>query len=79
MLLTPAESSYQQNAAAPIPLITSISINGNSMHLSTHKKELTVDYDQNSLVLSFSCLDFANLNSTQYQYYLEGIDRGWQP
>ena len=79
MLLTPAEANSQQNAAAPIPLITSISINGNSMYLSTHKKKLTVDYDQNSLVLSFSCLDYANLNSTQYQYYMEGIDRDWLP
>ena len=79
MLLTPTESSTQEHTAAPVPLITSISINGNSIYLSTHKKELTVDYDQNSLVLSFSCLDFANLNSTQYQYYMEGVDRDWLP
>ena len=79
MLLTPQENDNKQSAASPVPQITSISINGNSMYLSTHTKELTVDYDQNSLVLSYSCLDFANLNSTQYQYYMEGIDRDWLP
>ena len=79
MMLTPTEESKQPQAAKAIPLITSISINGNSMYLSPHQNELTVDYDQNSLVLSFSCLDFANLRSTQYQYYMEGIDKDWLP
>lgn len=79
MMLTPTEDSNHPQTAKTVPLITSISINGNRLYLSPHQNELTVDYDQNSLVLSFSCLDFANLRSTQYQYYMEGIDKDWLP
>ena len=80
MILTPANTDSSSVKDKEIsPIITSISINGISRYLSPRNHSLTVNYDENSLILNFSCLDFANLNSTQYQYYMEGIDRDWLP
>ena len=79
MVLTPATGDTTSDDKDPTPIITSVSINGISQYLSPSNHKLTVDHDQNSLILHFSCLDYADLNATQYQYYMEGIDRDWLP
>ena len=61
------------------PLVTAISVNGHRRYLSGNDHELVLSHDQNSLVLGFSCLDYAGLGSTQYQFYMEGVDHTWLP
>ena len=41
----------------------------------TDKVEL--QYDQNSITIEFTSLDYANSLGIQYSYYLEGFDKGW--
>ena len=79
MVLTPAVGDTIPDYIDPAPIITSISINGISRYLSPRHHSLKVDYDQNSLVLNFSCLDFADRSATQYQYYMEGVNKTWLP
>ena len=79
MVLTPEDTSNTPDEMDTAPIITSISINGISQYLSPRHHSLTVDHDQNSLVLNFSCLDFANRSATQYQYYMAGADKDWLP
>ena len=80
MVLTPtAVDSAMIKDTEIQPIITSISINGISRYLSPSNHSLTVNHDENSLVLNFSCLDFADQSATQYQYYMEGVDRDWLP
>ena len=69
----------QQIGSENRPLITSVSINGTDEYLSPHDHSLTVDHDQNTLVISFSTLDFADRSSIQYQYRMEGVDKDWLP
>lgn len=73
------EESGERKAEPASPLITTVSINGNPQYQAADRHQLTLSHDQNSLVLSFSCLDYATLSATQYQYYLEGIDHSWLP
>ena len=79
MVLTPTATDTIATDKEPTPIITSVSINGISQYLSPRNHSLTVAHDQNSLILHFSCLDYDDLNSTQYQYRMEGIDRDWLP
>ena len=39
---------------------------------------ISLAHDENSLTLYFSDFDYTNLGETLYQYYLEGIDKGWR-
>ena len=80
MVLTPSDIDSSSVKDMDIsPIITSISINGISRYLSPKNHSIKVDHDENSLVLNFSCLDFADRSATQYQYYMEGVDRDWLP
>ena len=47
-------------------------------YISTSDKQLELSYEQNSIELAFSNLDFAGINSTQYRYYLEGAEQDWR-
>ena len=79
MVLIPTQAARQETTTDHKPIITSVSINGISLYLSPHDHKLTVEHDQNGLVLSFSTLDFADRSSTQYQYHMEGVDKDWLP
>lgn len=78
------KASFARIATASIPTITDVLVNGLSIYKmdevdgspSTVKK-LKFRYDQNSISFSFSNFDYAGENSSVYQYYLEGVDKGW--
>lgn len=40
---------------------------------------LELSHDQNTLTFCFSAFDYSNVQSSVYQYYLEGADRDWLP
>ena len=82
MALDRQATARQQATAADEPLpvaVTAVRINGTDHYLAADTRQLTLSHDQNSLVLSFSSLDYAGLGSTQYQFYLEGVERTWMP
>jgi len=60
------------------PIITMVSINGESRYLSTSEQKIELSHDQNSIELGFSNLDYAGIASTQYRYYLEGMEHDWR-
>ena len=78
MILQPEllTSSNQEKAGKPI--ITMVSINGESRYLSTSEQQIELSHDQNSVELGFSNLDYAGIASTQYRYYLEGVEHDWR-
>lgn len=46
-------------------------------NLISETKQIVLDYDQNMLSFEFAALNYANSNKNEYQYKLEGFDRGW--
>ena len=59
--------------------LTSLQVNGidySSTLLST-ASQLTLDYKQNSLLISFSSLDYDHIGSTLYSYRMDGTDDDW--
>ncbi|MBR6605059.1 MAG: response regulator [Prevotella sp.] len=84
-IITP-ESGKEVATTAPMATITDIRINGilasDSCMLEfapNYCKEIELDYKSNSISLLFSTLEFSNLQSALYQYYLEGVDNDWRP
>ena len=78
MILQPDSLAAHNQEKAWCPIITKISIDGVGQYLSTFDKLLELDYDQNSIELEFSNLDYAGIASTQYRYYLEGVEHDWR-
>lgn len=85
-IITPMPIDEQEVPLLPSATITDIRINGISANDSSMLKtapnyceEITLSYDNNSVALYFSTLDYSGLQSTLYQYYLEGADKGWRP
>ena len=78
MILEPEHVSDSRHDHAGTPLITMVSINGDDRYLSTTDLKLDLSHDQNSIELGFSNLDYAGIASTQYRYYLEGLEHGWR-
>ncbi|MFN5168415.1 MAG: two-component regulator propeller domain-containing protein [Cyclobacteriaceae bacterium] len=77
---------YVSRESIPPIAITQFSLDPNNKHpldstvaiLSpTHRKEITLDYDQNLFSVEFAALDFTNPAANQYAYQLEGFDEGW--
>ena len=42
--------------------------------LSIPNDQITLAYDENSLTIYFSCLDYAHADELMYRCYLEGAD-----
>jgi len=40
-------------------------------------KQISINYDQNSITLDFASLDYANSLGVLYSYFLEGFDKDW--
>lgn len=85
-IITPMLINDQEKTILPTATITDIRINGISANDSSMLKtapnycdEITLSYDNNSVALYFSTLDYSGLQSALYQYYLEGVDKGWRP
>lgn len=67
------------------PKISDIRINGKSIFEDELMKEnpfgtqeLSVAHTQGNIEFRFSSLDYPTINSTLYQFYLEGIDNTWR-
>ena len=65
--------------------ITDIDVNGKSVINEERYKdmrllddEIILSHNENSLVVHFSCFDYAHSESTMYQFYLEGVEKGWR-
>ena len=78
MILKPEDLNISKEQKAGKPIITMVSINGDDRYLSSSDKQLELSHDQNSIELEFSNLDFAGITSTQYRYYLEGLEYSWK-
>ena len=68
-----------------VPQISDILINGKSIFEDELIKEnpfsnnqLSVAHSQGNIEFLFSNLDYPTINSTLYQFYLEGIDTSWR-
>lgn len=69
--------------------ITDLKINGVSIYQNSNDHEINEDiafdkkvslaHNQNSLSISFSNFDYADISSALYKYYLEGMDSTWHP
>jgi signal transduction histidine kinase/ligand-binding sensor domain-containing protein/CheY-like chemotaxis protein len=68
----PAKQSHLE--AAPIPLITSIQVLGQSRDVS---HIVTIPYHSGDVSLRFSSLSFVNEADTQFQYRMIGLDQEW--
>ncbi len=78
MILEPERLTANNPEKAEHPIITMVGINGVDRYLPTSEKGLELSHDQNSIELSFSNLDYAGIASTQYRYYLEGVEHDWR-
>lgn len=79
LTLRPEPADTTHHSTLPPPIVSAASINGISHWLSPDEEQLDVNHDQNAIVLSFTTLDFAHQRSTQYQYYMEGVNKTWLP
>lgn len=72
-LITPSEITPRAHRHRK-PIITDIKVKG----LSIPNDQITLAYDENSLTIYFSCLDYAHADELMYRCYLEGADHTWR-
>lgn len=72
----------QQGEMKSLPLITDVESNGRSvgdrMRKGRDSFELTLGSNENNLTVSYANFDYINPEDLVVEYYLEGVDRGWQ-
>ena len=80
----PYGASIARVATTLTPTITDVIIDGQSVYrmddiegMPSSWKCLNLKNNQNSITISFSNFDYAESGSSVYQYYLEGVDKGW--
>lgn len=71
------------------PLISDLYINGQSIYAGLDStlleealplsEKIKLSHSQNSLTFYFSSCNYHEIPSQVYQYYLEGLDKGWRP
>lgn len=86
VITPPQDDEGNDTTVAPKVCITDISINGVSAadgHLLEravcHSDVIRLHHNENTLSLSFSNFEYAGMESSLYQYYLEGFDETWRP
>ena len=84
VVVNPYQASIARVQTAVKPTITDVIIDGQSVYrmddiegMPSSWKCLNLKNDQNSITISFSNFDYAESGSSVYQYYLEGVDKGW--
>lgn len=84
VVVNPYQASIARVQMAVKPTITDVIIDGQSVYrmddiegMPSSWKCLNLKNDQNSITISFSNFDYAESGSSVYQYYLEGVDKGW--
>ncbi|MEG2788544.1 MAG: two-component regulator propeller domain-containing protein [Romboutsia sp.] len=69
-----------ENIVEPKHNVTKLSIGDiliNGKKINSTKKEIVLNYNKNNIALDFFLPDYKNLNSTTYEYKLEGQDTDW--
>ncbi len=86
VVVDPYEASIARVTTTLMPTITDVVIDGQSVYrmdeiegMPSAWKCLNLNNNQNSITLSFSNFDYAEPGSSVYQYYLEGVDKDWNP
>ncbi len=84
VVVNPYKASIARVATATMPTITDIWVEGQSIYKMNELEgapgsleRIKFRNDQNSLTFTFSNFDYANVGSSVYQYYLEGVEKGW--
>lgn len=63
----------------PLPVVlTSLTINGDSVAVPTPASTVTLPYTHNYLTFHFSTLDYANPTHTRYRCRLRGLETEWE-
>lgn len=73
-------NDFFDNPITPIPIITNIRVNDVDYQPDTviwEKKQLILKSYENTISFEFSGLQFTPLNSSQFFYQMEGIDKKW--
>lgn len=84
VVITPTPST-RGNAAAGRTHITDLHINGTSIYRDErllallNDDNVRLEHTQNTLTVFYSNFDYDNTQASLYQYYLEGLETGWQP
>ena len=78
MILEPERLNAETPEKVGRPIVTMVSIDGMQRYLTTNDRQLVLSHDQNSIELGFSNLDYAGIASTQYRYYMEGLEHNWR-
>lgn len=72
----------QQGTMKSLPLITDVESNGRSvgdrLRRGRDSYELVLGSNENNLRISYANFDYVNPEDLVVEYYLEGVDRGWQ-
>lgn len=72
----------QQGAMKSLPLITDVESNGRSvgdrLRRGRDSFELRLGSNENNFTVSYANFDYINPEDLVVEYYLEGVDRGWQ-
>lgn len=86
VVVDPYEASIARVTTTLMPTITDVVIDGQSVYrmdeiegMPSAWKCLNLNNNQNSITLSYSNFDYAEPGSSVYQYYLEGVDKDWNP
>ena len=84
VVVDPYKASNARVVAAMEPTLTDVLVDGVSIYKMdgmdgspTTMERLSLASGQNSITFQFSTFEFAAENSSAYQYYLEGVDKGW--
>ncbi len=84
VVVNPYKASIARAASAKVPTITDVLVGGQSVYKMSgwegapgSLQRVTFKHDQNTLTFMFSNFDYAAAGSSVYQYYLEGVDKGW--
>ncbi len=71
----------ESEASTTLPRITDVIIGGTSVWFDpvghTTDGVIAIDHTAHNLTITFSALDFSNLQDIRYAYRLDGIDEGW--
>lgn len=85
-VITPQRKYDSDNRSATEVHITDIKINGISTsdscrfeYAPNYSDKISLPYNDNTISLSFSNFEYSNIESSLYQYYLEGMDKDWRP
>ena len=84
VVVNPYQASIARVQTAVVPTITDVWVDGVSIFKMPQfdgapsvLESMEFKYDQNSITLSFSNFDYAEMGVSVYQYYLEGVDKEW--